>query len=59
VLSGATLGRVALWRLNERLGGADGPLRLVYPEFRRPLRDFWREAWRPWRESLESIIRGR
>jgi hypothetical protein len=59
VLSGATLGRVALWRLNERLGGVDGPLRLVYPEFRRPLRDFWREAWRPLRESLESIIRGR
>lgn len=58
-LSGATLGRVALWRLNERLGDVDGPLGLVYPEYRRPLRDVWREAWRPLRESLEAIIRGR
>ena len=59
VLSGATLGRVALWRLNERLGDVSGPLGLIYPEHRRPLRDFWREAWRPLRESLEATIRGR
>jgi hypothetical protein len=58
-LSGATLGRVALWRLNDRLGDVSGPLGLVYPELRRPLRDFWREAWRPLRESLETIIRAR
>jgi hypothetical protein len=59
VLSGATLGRVALWRLNERLDDVNGPLGLVYPELRRPLADFWREAWRPLRESLEAIIRAR
>ena len=58
-LSGTTLGRVALWRLNERLGDVSGPLGLIYPEHRRPLRDFWREAWRPLRESPEAIIRGR
>jgi len=58
-LSGATLGRVGLWRLNERLGDTSGPLGLIYPEFRRPLRDFWRDAWRPLRESLEATIRGR
>jgi chromosome segregation ATPase len=58
-LSGATVGRVALWRLNERLDDVSGPLGLIYPEFRRPLRDFWREAWRPLRESLEAFIRGR
>ena len=58
-LSGATLGRVALWRLNQRLDDVSGPLGLIYPEHRRPLRDFWREAWRPLRESLETLIRGR
>jgi hypothetical protein len=58
-LSGATLGRVALWRLNERLGDVSGPLGLIYPEHRRPLRDFWREAWRPLRESFETLVRGR
>jgi septal ring factor EnvC (AmiA/AmiB activator) len=59
VLSGATLGRVALWRLNERLDDVSGPLGLIEPSYRRPLRDFWREAWRPLRESLEAIVRGR
>jgi chromosome segregation ATPase len=57
--SGETLGRVALWRLTDRLSGQGaGALGWIDPSLRRPLRDFWREAWQPLRESLEATVRG-
>ena len=60
--SAGTLGRVALWRLSERLHdrpqGA-GLLGWIEPSLRRPLPDFWREAWGSERESLEGMVRGR